>query len=152
VDRLRRRPRRTIAGLLLFAFVLLLVVVIMRALSLRADATEAIAHLREAQTVIHAGGFELSSEDAERAGGLIELADASLARVAASLAGDPVMSLARLMPVLSEQIAAADDLIHAARLLTSRIMQRRWSRAMAANGWPHSRDSSHTTATLATSS
>jgi hypothetical protein len=120
VDRLRRRPRRTIAGLLLFAFVLLLVVVIMRALSLRADATEAIAHLREAQTVIHAGGFELSSEDAERAGGLIELADASLARVAASLAGDPVMSLARLMPVLSEQIAAADDLIHAARLLTSR--------------------------------
>ena len=120
VDRLRRRPGLGIVGLLLLILLVFVGAALARAVSLRDDARTAMTHLEEAAAIVGGRGFALGLQDARNAAGEISLADASLARATATLDGDPVVALARVIPGLGGQLNGADTLVRAARLITSR--------------------------------
>jgi hypothetical protein len=110
-------------GVASFTFLLFLFLVVaasVRAASLYADGQAAAAQLRGAITTAEAHGFELTAADAEAATSEMARADASLSRISAALARDPLLAAARLVPGFGSQLDAASRLIRAMRLITSR--------------------------------
>lgn len=114
-----RRVLPVVAALVLLLIAVGIAVAV-RTFAVYTDARDARASLSEAVTVVQRGGFNLTAADADRASDLFAEADRSLARVEAALNHDPTFAIVSLIPSANTQVDAATDLIHAARLLTSR--------------------------------
>jgi hypothetical protein len=114
----RRRRRLLIATLLVLAAIALAAAVAMvRYRPLVEDAFALRQELRGIASTVRDAGPRL---DAASLAGIRTEADAVKARharLAAALAGDTLVGLARLLPVLDRQVRAADDLVQAAGLL-----------------------------------
>ncbi|MGH2384856.1 MAG: DUF4012 domain-containing protein [Candidatus Limnocylindria bacterium] len=120
MERLRRHPGLTFAGVVILLVAIFLSAAAIRAYVLYGEARQANAHLRDAVAALEAGGFELTADHAQRAAENLMRADASLAKLASALAGDPVIVVARASPGLGSQVDAAARLVRAGRLITSR--------------------------------
>ena len=88
--------------------------------SLYRTAEDAKARLELAVTTVQQAGFDLTTSQAETATRDLAEGDASLAQVQSALDGDPTVRLFRLVPAVDRQAQAADTLVRAVRLLTSR--------------------------------
>ena len=91
----------------------------LRAYGLHRDLAEAQVQLASAVRTVEAKGLGLTAPDALRIAGHLGLADASLARIEATLA-DPTLGVFGLVPPAATQLDAARRLVHVARLITSR--------------------------------
>ena len=69
---------------------------------------------------VQQAGFDLTAGQAATTTQDLAEADASLAQLQGALDGDPAVRLLRLVPAVDHQAQAADTLVRAARLLTSR--------------------------------
>lgn len=118
MNRLRQRQLLVVASAVLL-LLLGAALVAVRGHRLYHEAGRAQLELTATIDTLEAGAFGLSLAQARIAADHLAAADASLARLEATLA-DPAVTVLRVIPLAAAQVDGAADLLRASRLLTSR--------------------------------
>lgn len=116
-----RRLRRRYVGLTFAGLTLLgLVITCAHGFVLAGDLQDGRRQLLDAAQLAEAGGFALTSAQAAAIRADLDSGDAALDRAESALHDDPFIGWLRILPVLGQQITAADEMVAASRKLTSR--------------------------------